>query len=306
MQIRFILLLWLGLPIFGNAQNLLLKKNGDNIPFKKIFPMDDHIIVLNEKKQQIKITQDDIIGYYDSDIQEIFFLIPVTFTGLNKNDLMKKNRTSSMEFMKRILTGEIMVFETRTNISGIPETNMMGNTVPQYYLKKNNEYNHVTFSGLLSDNSTDLAVLKSVLDDLEFVSKIEGKGFNFSQKKVSEILREYNLKYYSPIGIDDYHKTGTICFYTRMRPEIRKDIIVQINDSIDYKLPMEAKPLPVRLPLNKPSKVCLRSPEGVFCEIVMPFFQGALYYEINRKVVDESFEIEKTSLAEFKNYMRSN
>jgi hypothetical protein len=133
------------------------------------------------------------------------------------------------------------------------------------------------------------------------MEEINRDDFHYNEKNMLRIIKLYNLKNFQKPNEKDYQTVGTVSFYTRAEGKAKESITVQINDSLEYKLPA-SHPLPVKLPLNKPTKVCVLWESGTHCELVEPNQFATTYYEI-RYFINKSFELEKKSYREIKSYL---
>ena len=60
-----------------------------------------------------------------------------------------------------------------------------------------------------------------------------------------------------------------------------------------------------QLAVGAPSKVCVISDKGTWCEIMAPDPEGPMYYELNYSSREGSFEIERRILNQYKNHLNT-
>ena len=66
-------------------------------------------------------------------------------------------------------------------------------------------------------------------------------------------------------------------------------------------MPATYHPLPIKVPVNKPSKICVVWDGGSACELVEPIPYATTYYEVGAKL-NRTFELEKKTFSEFRSY----
>ena len=103
--------------------------------------------------------------------------------------------------------------------------------------------------------------------------------------------------------VKDYERTGTISFYTSVVPKLRESILLKINDSIEYRMPKTFYPLPVKIPLDVPSKVCVIREEGTSCSLIQPIRFANDAYELTYHIIDKTFEIHQRTPYELQSYI---
>ena len=207
-----------------------------------------------------------------------------------------------------IVEGKIRLFK-ETEITGYGQHQNgapMAITVDNYYAQKGEIYKLVFISSLLRNHKAELDTLKTFIqDDSEFLDKVEANDFNFNVKNLKQLIRDYNIKHFEGVGNTPYTVESPVTFYTTVKSKIRETLILKVNDSIEYKIhPKYPTPVQLAASVSRPSKVCLISSTGTWCEIMSPVPLETLYYELNYSPSDKSFEIEKRSVKSFKAFMQ--
>ena len=100
----------------------------------------------------------------------------------------------------------------------------------------------------------------------------------------------------------DYMSVGTIGFFTKAEGKAKASIVLKVNDSLEYRMPASHHPLPIKVALNKPSKVCATWDGGSACELVELIRYATTYYEVEINL-DKTFELEKKTYSQFKSYI---
>ena len=110
------------------------------------------------------------------------------------------------------------------------------------------------------------------------------------------------MSHFEKPSAPDYQVIGTIGFFTKAEGKAKASIVLKVNDSLEYKMPASHHPLPIKVPLNKPSKVCATWDGGSVCELVEPIGYATTYYEVEINL-NKTFELEKKTYSQFKSYI---
>lgn len=171
-----------------------------------------------------------------------------------------------------------------------------------YYAERNHIYKIVFTTGS-GDHIAELDTLKTFFsDDPEILKKIADPEFRYNQKSLASIVKEYNLKHFKGVGNRPYTTKSPVSFYSVVKPKIKEKLKLKVNDSIEYVLHPKF-PTPIQLAIGAPSKVCVMTDGGAWCEIMAPDPEGPMYFELIYSTVDKSFEIERRTLNQYKNYL---
>jgi len=191
---------------------------------------------------------------------------------------------------------EVMpVVQVATNIYSRPSYN--------YYAQKDHIYKIVFSTDWPLERQAQLDTLKTFLsDDPEILKKIESEEYKHKRKSFIQIVKEYNLKHFKGVGNSAYTTKSAASFYTTVGPKVRDKLRLKVNDSIEYTIHPRF-PTPVKLAASAPSKVCLISNNGMWCELMAPDPEGEVFYELDYSPGDKSFEIEKRTLNQYKSYL---
>jgi hypothetical protein len=267
--------------------------------------------VTTDKREKIKIMHNDVDAYYDADDHTMQYLIPVTRYRID-GGLVMKDKVAKMQFSERVVAGKITLYKTEV-ISGAstPKTSPTGGLYPlyittsQYYAEKANHFECVLFYDRgRSLNGFD--VFKAfVNDDAEIAKKIEAYDYEFTEKSLVTLVEEYNVRNFEKVILSDYNSLGTVGLYSGMDPSKRAGLTIKVNDSIEYKLPANNRPYPIRLPLASPSKDCVIWDDGISCHVVMPIRFETQYYEPRRKAKNDCFVIEDRNFRQAEKFMQS-
>ncbi len=110
------------------------------------------------------------------------------------------------------------------------------------------------------------------------------------------------MSHFEKPSAHDYQVLGTIGFFTKAEGKAKASIVLKVNDSLEYKMPASHHPLPVKVPVHKPSKVCATWEGGSVCELVQPISYATTYYEVEINL-NKTFELEKKTYSQFKSYI---
>jgi hypothetical protein len=310
-RICLIVCLGIGWPCLG--QHVLIKVNGEAIPYKKIKFEDEYVEIVKER-EKIKISENEVAAYFDDHYQTVFYKKPIVPDIVEGFKIFPDKRSRSLfEYVEREKVGIINIYK-RIESSGSPGsasasggmTAGTNTTTYYYYAEKGDVYKNVYVSGLLMDREKRIEALKPfVADDPEILQTLESEEFRLNEKNLFMLVREYNLRNFQKVAAMEYRSASNASFYTRARQKIKEKLTVTVNDSMTFKLPVSSIPLPIALPKNVPSKVCVTWEDGTFCTTISPCPYAVHYYELDYSVSNKSFEIEKRTLNEFKNYMIS-
>ena len=295
------------------SQDILIKTNGEEISFKKIKLQDDFVEIVKEDREKLKVNHDEIVGYYEDHSQKIYYKQPIVPDNERRLEIFKTRKDNGYEYLEREETGKINLYK-RVVTSMTPGHMGPGGTMSAgtsssttyYYAEDDDQYGNVYITGLLQDKSDDIKALEDfVSDDADILKKLKSDDFRLNEKNLLSLIREYNLRNFDKVKASEYSSKGNVSFYSRVRPKLKEKLTVTINDSLVHKLPASGMPLPVGLPKNVPSKVCVSWESGSHCKIMNPSPYSIHYYELDYFVGDKSFEIRHKTLSEFKNYMLS-
>ena len=270
------------------SQDLLLKTDGTTIPYKKIKWDDGMAILTTDKNQKVTVREEEVFGKYEEFNQRVSYKKPNVPLVQGKN-----KEVSGFQFLQKEESGAIKLYMT-TIPSG-------SSTAYSYYAEKGNELKNIMITHSF-DTRDDLLAFKSLFtDDRQITDEIEAKGFVYSIKNMVRLIKKYNWAHFENPTAQDYKTVGTIGFYTKAEGKVKADIVLRVNDSLEYKMPATYHPLPIKVPVNKPSKICVVWDGGSACELVEPIPYATTYYEVGAKL-NRTFELEKKTFSEFRSY----
>lgn len=309
---RSIILLLTVLSHAAFSQHFLVKKNGENVPYKKIKFEDVYVELTSNDKKKTKVGEEDIIGYYDDNYRKIYYRQPIVPDNETRLEFFPKKR-EGFNYLERVEAGRINLY-MRVESSGSPGgfsangTMSAGTatTTTYYYAEKGDHYKNVYITGLLRDKAEDYKALEDFVgDDEEISKKLGSDDFRLNEKNLLRLIQEYNIKHFEKVRDLEYKVQINSSYYTVVRPKFKEQLRLVVNDSLEYALPASKFPLPLALPRNVPSKVCVTWEAGSNCKIIDPCPFTMQYYELDYASGDKSFEIEMRTLQQFKTYMAS-
>jgi hypothetical protein len=279
------------------SQNMLLLKNGQQLPFNKIKLYEDHVRIISTSGQKIEIDTANLSGYYNDQTQSMHFKKPYDSRDGGWNKF--KYQLIQTEAVGRITLYSSIYNRADGTFAPFPDIVLL-------YAEKagvfTNIYSSDTYGGMAIPRSTNLMHL--VEDDPEMLRKMKGEDFIYSPKHIQSLVQEYNLRNYQVPDLIPDQQTATVSFYTKADREISRDLVLKINDSIEYKL-IEKFPTPIKLPAFTLTKVCLKWEGGETCTIVSPFPFAVNYFELEHATLRKFFVIEKRTQNQVRSYMAS-
>jgi hypothetical protein len=297
----------------ADAQHILLMKNGETIPFKKLFPFEDHIKIINDKRETITVSHEDLNSYYNTNSRTIEYLIPVTQHRIDGWGLIRKDMVVKMQFSELVLAGKIRLYKTNV-VTGVHypiPTGYRGvvgggySETPRYYAEKDDQFDCVYF--YTRDRKLHgRDVLSTFLDDdSDILEKFASHEFSFTEKNLLSLVQEYNIRNHDKITPHDYKSVGTIGLYTRADPSLMQRVTLKVNDSIEYHLSSNVRPLPIMIPLNAPTKICAVWNNRTACHVVMPVPFDTQYYELRWIGRKDLFVIESRQSNQVENFLQT-
>lgn len=277
----------------SHAQNYLLKSDNSTLAFKKISWRNDVATVKTIDKKEITIKGQDIIAFYMED-QTLLYRKPIVKLNEKTSVIL---RDSGYQYLPKVESGRINLYQETIYSSA-------GQVTHYYYAEKGDNFRNVLITGYsIKNRQDDFQDFKSfVQDDSQILEQIESEDFVYNEKNMLKIIKEYNLKYFTAPTTDDYKKTASIGIYTTAERKRREEITIKVNDSLEYRMPANYYPLPIALPVDKPSKVCITWNGGSSCELVQPVVFNITYYEV-RNFLNGTYGLDKRTARDAKNYL---
>ena len=273
------------------SQDLLIKTDGTTIPYKKLKWDESIVAVTTDKNEKITVREENVFGMYDEINQRVLYKKPNV--PLNDNAQPKKE-VSGFQYLQKEESGMINLY-MKLYEGG-------KSSIYYFYAEKGNEFKNIMFTGAFGKND-DLIMFKSLFtDDRQIMDEIDTKGFVYSIRNMVKLIKRYNLAHFENPAAQDYMSVGTIGFFTKAEGKVKASIVLKVNDSLEYKMPASHHPLPIKVPLNKPSKVCANWEGGSACELVQPISYATTYYEVEINL-NKTFELEKKTYSQFKSYI---
>ena len=299
---------------YSLGQNVLIKQNGETIPCRKIKFEGGYALIVGEDKEKRKINEDEVLGYYQGSSEKILYKKKIIADNSNEKPLVifaHSRDTAGFEYLEREEAGRINLYVREEHTGGPghmgPNGTMTASTATStyyYYAEKDGIYKNVYITGLFRDKSEDYKALKSfVMDDPEILETLRSDDFRLNEKNLLRLIQQYNVKYFQKIEASKYKTKANTSFYTKALPKIKDNLTITVNDSLQLKMPHSAWPLPVSLPGNVPSKVCITYDGKSSCRIIGPTPFAASYYEMDYSSNEKSFDIEKRTVNQFKSYV---
>lgn len=284
------------------SQNFLIKSDGTAVSYKKL-KWDNGVAKLTtDKRQMVTVEEESVFGLYEESTQQLKYKKPNV--PLNEVSLGEK-KTNGFQYLLKEVPGKINLYKEEIitgGYSGGAYGGQMTTTSTYYYAEKGNEFKNMLITGLNSKKD-DLVAFKSFFTgDQEIHDEIESEDFVYNEKNMLKVIRKYNMKHFEAPTRSDYKTSGAIGIYTRAKGKTKEEIVIKVNDSIEYRLPNGHLPLSIRLPIQKPSKVCVNWDGGSYCELVQPIVFSNTYYLV-RNFINKTHTLEAQNYREFKNYM---
>lgn len=284
------------------AQNLLVKKNGETVPYKKL-KWEEHAAELTtDKKQKIRVQASEVNAIFEGNMQRVLYKKPRVSHNEKTISFSSHIDTAGFQFLAKEAAGKITLYKEEIVNSYRSGGMAYATSTIYYYAEKGKEFKNVLITGLGSKKDDLIAFKSFFTDDPEVTAEIEKEDFVYNEKNMLRTIRSYNLKHFQKPSTSDYKTVGLISFYTKADKKVRDAFVLKVNDSLEYKMPVSHFPLPLKLPAGRTSKVCVTWGDESECELVEPIAYATTYYQI-RSLIDKTLRVEKASYVEFKNYM---
>jgi hypothetical protein len=283
-----------------SAQNLLIKKDGEHVPYKKLKKSNGYYEAIQDNKVKVKLLVGEVIGFYDGNLQKISYKKPLVKN--NEKLLFPLNAVDTangFQVLEREEVGKINLYKKEVfSGSGASST-----STTYYYAEKAEVFLNVFITGL-GNKKDDLKVLKSLISDDDLIAeKIAAESFQLNEKNLLRTIRDYNLSKFTNPEVRDYAKIGTVSFYTTVGLKLKESVLLKINDSLEYRMPTSYYPLPIKIPLEVPSKVCIISEHATSCSLIQPIPFAVDAYELIYLILDRTFEVRGRFPHEVQNYL---
>jgi len=274
-----ILLLLLG--YHTNGQNILIKRDGECIPFKKIKFFYEEVDIVTEDKGKIPIKVDDILAFYDEKDETIFY----KKRALVAEDDGKEGRSYS--FSEKITEGKITLYRvvvTRMDY-GVVVTRMGGPNGQNvnfdfYHAEKGAQMKSVFRAKILKNNKNDLKVLRALLQDQpDVLKRIDDENFRYDESSLISVIRDYNIRSLPKIDSSVQQTQREVNFYVQEKVSSKGVVSLKVNDTAEYTLNSN-QPVSVKLATTASSKVCFTVGNETTCEVLKPAAIPDIYYEI--------------------------
>lgn len=280
---RYLILILVFLSHFSAGQNLVIKKNGKVISCKKVYLLEGHIEIRDENKEWLKIPNDELEGYFDESTADMMVLIPVTRNKLNIVGLQSKNEITETVFAKEVVTGKISLYETQVlvRMTSSPSMDGLGNKPSpimgvQYYARKDDHFEKV-WDEYENDRSNYISFIS---DDTLVLNTVKHRDFSFTKSQFVKLTEIYNVRNFEKVSASYYTNTGEVAFYIPDKGLMKENLLVQINDSLEFRFQADKASLVINLPLNVASKICVTSATAHSCEIVRSVPSRKQFFEI--------------------------
>ncbi len=284
------------------SQGLIVLKNGDEIQYSKFKQRDDKLVVniFDAGKEDIAISK--VAGYYDFYEAEFYYCKPFEDYSITLD--MSRLLTNSYQFMKRVVTGTINIyqFERQTGSSSVnPNTGMMsmGTNTTYVYIEKGNHFELMLPGSISHSKKESRKVLEELVSDQAIVLAMVDENFQMKYDNIEMVVKAYNLATYSKKEISNLEKNANVIVYRRDKKQMNKEVPLQVNDSTIQIGVNEFTS--IKLPSEVLTKICIGS--NTNCDL----FEGSpfspIYYEL-RFDKSGAYKIERKSKKEAEFYIQ--
>lgn len=123
------------------AQDLLLMRDGKHIRFKKLKYDEGYFDLTLEDKRKIKVSKDDVTGFYDSRLQKVTYKKPVVADNENSGTSFSKNDTvNHFQTLERKMVGKIILYKKEVAESFRNDGTNIYTSTTYYYAEKGSEF----------------------------------------------------------------------------------------------------------------------------------------------------------------------
>ncbi|GAA5037080.1 hypothetical protein GCM10011506_33080 [Marivirga lumbricoides] len=265
---KFILIIFaLTLSFNSISQNILIKKNGEEIPYKKHNIYGKNVQLKLADKTSIIIPASKIAGTYS--IDKDFFLYMKSLP-LNDNLIW--------QFVAQINDGPIKIYQDVELASFVMHTGSgtTSTTTPKtiYYVEKDSEIYKSSKSGIFSSNKKLTNKLKKFVDtDSIALRKVNSHYFKNRIDQILEIVNIYNINAINKKNkaYSDSSKNNVIIQRNKSN-QSKNDIQIKLNDTLISLNNWGEQE--VLLSTSEPYKLCVSSGNIEKCTLI----QASKYY----------------------------
>src|SRR3989337_462004 len=145
------------------AQHLLIKKDGQNIPYTKLKPYNTYYLeAIQDNKVKVKVLKKEILAYFDGHLKKIRYNKPVVPDNEKLLFALANNDTvDGFQSLERAMVGKINLYRKEVITSGSGAT---ATSAYYYYAEKEDQFKNVFITGFGSKKD-DLVAIKSFVSD---------------------------------------------------------------------------------------------------------------------------------------------
>lgn len=239
MRLFLLFILSLGINTIGVAQDSLVLKTGQRIPFTRLSIFDDIVEIKHEDTKEFhEFPCADVYGYSEGMKERTYFLKPNPEEDGRGNYLI----------LKRALIGNISLFEGTGNNQAL-------------YVEKGDQFEKVFgVTEAKNQRMERLEKLKSfVNDDAESMAYISSSGFKFKWKEIITVATYYNKRNYDDKIPDGDEVMGWVYLYRTQFQKTKDRIVIEMHGK-DHDLYLEDYII-LPMPIDYASKLSLRDSE---------------------------------------------
>jgi hypothetical protein len=148
------------------------------------------------------------------------------------------------------------------------------------------------------------ALRPMVKDDSLTNELTKGRDFEVNKKSVYNAVRIYNVQNFKKPAKEAYQRLASVQFYARILSKKDQSLLLRVNDSLEYQIPKKY-PLMLELPVEAPSKVCVVSETGSYCELFLGSVCMIKTYEVLFNAYQNLFSIERKTRKEQQEYLKT-
>ncbi|WP_422361067.1 hypothetical protein [Reichenbachiella sp.] len=239
MRLLSLLILSLAHQFTSLAQDSLVLKTGQRIPYTRMSIYEDQVEIKHEETKEFHIFScDDVYGYSEGMKERTYFI---------KSNPEEDNWGNFLT-LKRVLVGKISLFESTGNNQSL-------------YAEKDGRFEKIfSVTESKSQKQQRLDVLKSfVSDDEESMAYISSSGFKFKWKEIEIVASYYNKRNHDERMPTEEDVMGWVYLYRTQFQKTKDRIVIEMYGE-DHDLYLEDYII-LPMPIDYASKLSLRDSE---------------------------------------------
>ncbi|MEP2023940.1 MAG: hypothetical protein ABJH98_15595 [Reichenbachiella sp.] len=257
---------------FGIAQDSLVLKTGERIPFTRMSMLLDHVEIKHENTKEFHTYSFDEVYGYSEGMKERTYFFKQNPEAENENDYL---------VLKRLTVGNLSLFEGTGNNQSL-------------YIEKEDRFEKVfQVTDSKAKKYERVEVLKSFVDDdEESTAYISAPSFKLKWKEIETVVAYYNKRNFDEVEPEEDDIFGLVFLYRTQFQKTKDRIVIEMYDH-DHDLYLEDYII-LEMPIDYASKLSLRDSE-IKSSHIMSGELREQYYEVLYDSKSNTFRFDEKS-----------